>query len=148
VTQPKVIVLVGLPGAGKSTWARAQGAAVLSSDEMRLLLAGDEKDQTIHARVFAAMRYLLRQRLELGAGPTILDATNLRRRDRKPWLKLAAAFSAAAEAVYFDVPLAVCLERNAARVRVVPPEVIRAMHADLEPPTRAEGFRRIISISA
>ncbi len=141
-------MLVGLPGSGKSTWARAQGQTVLSSDEMRLLLAGDETDQTIHSRVFGAMRYLLRQRLQIGAGDTIIDATNLRRKDRKPWLKLGAGFGATVEAVYFDVPLGVCLERNAARGRVVPPEVIRAMQARLEPPSAAEGFCQITAISA
>ena len=48
--------LVGLPGSGKSTWARKQGVAVLSSDELRLLLADDESNQTIHREVFATLR--------------------------------------------------------------------------------------------
>jgi len=38
----------------------------ISSDAVRGLLADDPTDQSIHARVFRVMRYLLRQRLEIG----------------------------------------------------------------------------------
>lgn len=148
MTHPKLIVLIGLPGSGKSTWAAAQHATILSSDAMRLLLSGDENNQLIHARVFSTLRYLLKQRLELGATPTILDATNLRRKDRKPWLQLAARHHATVEAVFFDVPLATALARNASRARIVPPAAIERLAARLQPPSRDEGFARITSISA
>lgn len=141
-------MLIGLPGSGKSTWARAQGATVLSSDEMRLLLSGDETNQNIHGKVFGAMRFLLRNRLELAAGPTIIDATNLRRRDRKPWIQIAQKYGVEVEAVHFDVPLELALERNRQRGRIVPEEVIRIMHANRHEPTEAEGFSRILTISA
>ena len=83
-----MILLIGIPGSGKSTWAKAQGCTVLSSDETRFVLSGDETNQNIHGKVFGAMRHLLRTRLGIGSSPTILDATNLRRRDRKNWLRL------------------------------------------------------------
>jgi len=94
------------------------------------------------------MRHLLRARLETQAGPTILDATNLRRKDRKSWLKLASQFGAVTEAVYFDVPLDLALTRNRNRGRVVPEDVIRSMHSRLQPPTEEEGFNKITTISA
>lgn len=144
----KVILLVGLPGSGKSTWARQQGQEVISSDEMRLKLSGDETNQTIHGKVFGAMRYLLRLRLQLGQAVTVIDATNLRRKDRKPFLKLAQAYGAEAEAVWFDVPVAVAEERNRARARVVPEGVIPLLAARLQPPTEAEGFARIVRINS
>ena len=144
----KVIVLVGLPGSGKSTWATAQGHVVLSSDAMRILLSGDESDQTIHARVFRTMRFLLRERLELGARVTILDATHLARKWRKPWLTLAARYGASVEAVYFDLPLEECLRRNRSRSRVVPEAAIREMAARLQAPARAEGWARVKTIRA
>ncbi len=121
---------------------------VLSSDAMRLLLCGDETNQSIHGRVFSAMRYLLKHRLELGASPTIIDATNLRRRERRPWLQLALRYNARAEAVFFDVPTATALARNAGRSRVVPPAAIERLAGRLQAPTREEGFARVISISA
>ena len=47
------------------------------------------------------------------------------------------------EAVFFDVPLATCLERNARRPRVVPGEALAKMAAKLAPPTAEEGFARV-----
>ncbi len=139
-------MLIGIPASGKSTWARAQGGTVLSSDEIRAMLCGDETNQTIHSRVFATMRYLLRQRLEIGASPTIVDATNLRRRDRKPWLKIAVSLGASVEAVHFDISLELALARNAARSRVVPEAAIRQMFLRLQPPQAKEGFSSIVTI--
>lgn len=144
----KVILLVGLPGSGKSTWARQQGQEVISSDEMRLKLSGDETNQTIHGKVFGAMRYLLRLRLQLGQAVTVIDATNLRRKDRKPFLKLAQAYGAELEAVWFDVPAAVAEARNRSRARVVPEGVIPLLAGRLQPPTEAEGFARIVRINS
>ncbi len=143
-----MIVLVGVPGSGKSTWAKAQGCQVLSSDDFRLLLSGDETNQNIHQQVFAAMRHVLRARLGIGPATTIIDATNLRLRDRRPWIQLARKFGARVEAVYFDVPLAVALERNQLRERKVPEDVIRKMHAVMQLPTMAEGFDEVRTISS
>jgi predicted kinase len=142
----KVILLVGLPGSGKSTWAREQGYEVLSSDELRLKLSGDETNQTIHGKVFGAMRYLLRLRLQLGQAVTVIDATNLRRRDRKPFLKIAQQYGAEVEAVWFDVPVEVAEARNHKRARVVPEGVIAMLAGRLQVPTEAEGFARIVRV--
>jgi len=148
VTQAKVIVLIGIPGSGKSTWAAKQNATVISSDELRGVLSGDVKNQDIHAKVFATMRYLLRTRLELGATPTIIDATNIRRKDRKAWLQIAHKFGASVDAVLFDLPIEVALERNRKRDRVVPEDVIRSMAKRLQLPTIEEGFKKISTIVA
>lgn len=113
---------------------------------MRLLLSGDETNQEIHGRVFSAMRYLLRQRLEVGGQATIIDATNIRRKDRKPWIQLAQRYGARVEAVFLNPPLGRILERNRQRARVVPEEVIRTMEARLQVPERAEGFLRVRTI--
>lgn len=61
----------------------------MSSDAMRLLLRDDENDQTIHGTVFAVLRRLLRLRLELGAAESYIDATNLTKRERRQWIKIA-----------------------------------------------------------
>jgi predicted kinase len=84
----KVVVLVGLPGSGKSTYLERAGAVGLSSDAVRKLLADDETDQTIHERVFQTVRFLLRQRLEIGRAVTYIDATNLRPEERKPYVEI------------------------------------------------------------
>jgi predicted kinase len=143
----KIVVLVGLPGSGKSTWLERIGATGLSSDAIRRWLADDETDQTIHDRVFGALRYLLRQRLLIGRPVTYIDATSLTPQERSPYIEIGKEFDCEMEAVYFDIPLEVCRERNATRSRVVPDEVMRAMAGKLVPPSPAEGFARITVIS-
>jgi predicted kinase len=144
---PRIILLIGLPGSGKSTWAERQGITPLSSDLMRLLLSGDEQNQSIHKHVFQSIRYLLRQRIRLGCQENYIDATNLTPWERKPYAEIARRHGCRLEAVWFDVPLEVCKRRNGKRGRVVPDEVLDAMAARLQPPSRAEGFSRIRIVS-
>jgi predicted kinase len=139
----KLVVLVGLPGSGKSTWASQQPFPALSSDAVRLMIADDPTVQTIHRRVFATLRYLARQRLELKRPVTCIDATSLTRWERRPWIRLAQDADCDAEAIFFDTPLEVCLERNSRRDRVVPADAVREMARKLEPPSLEEGFSRI-----
>jgi predicted kinase len=139
----RIVVLVGLPGSGKSTYLEQLGVIGLSSDAIRKLLVDDETDQTIHARVFQTLRYLLEQRLAIGRAVTYIDATNLTPEERAPYLAIGRAWGCDVEAVFFDVPLEVCLARNARRPRVVPGEALAKMAAKLAPPSVEEGFTRV-----
>ncbi len=119
------------------------GIQPLSSDLVRLLLADDPTDQSLHLRVFTTIRYLLRNRLALRRPVTYIDATHLTPAERKPYFKIAAIYGCDVEALYFDVPLEVCRERNRRRVRVVPDEAMERLAAKLVSPTAGEGFTRI-----
>jgi predicted kinase len=77
-----------------------------------------------------------------------VDATNLTPRERRPYIRLAGDYGCAAVAVFFDVPLEICLERNRRRRRVVPEEALRKLASRLVPPSTAEGFARVVVISA
>ncbi len=135
----RLVVAVGLPGSGKST---GLPATALSSDRIRLSLLGDETDQTQNGRVFAALRALVAESLQVNP-VTYIDATNLTRRERRQWILLAREYGAEVDALYFDVSLAFCRARNAARVRKVPERVLDLMAARFVPPTVQEGFSRV-----
>jgi predicted kinase len=142
-SRQRIVVLVGLPGCGKSTWLERQGIVGISSDWIRQVLADDATDQTIHARAFLTMRYLLRHRLAIGRPVSYVDATHLTPEERRPYIQIGQWYGCDVEALYFDVPLAVCRDRNLRRNRVVPEEAMERMAAKLVAPEVAEGFVRV-----
>src|ERR1039458_933444 len=114
----RIVVLVGLPGSGKSTWLARMGAGGISSDAIRGLLADDEADQTINDRVFQTVRYLLHQRLAIGRPATYIDATNLTPAERVPSIASGPPGGCEMAAVFFAVPMEVCRERSERRASV------------------------------
>lgn len=144
----RIVIAVGLPGSGKSTWFARRGIVPISSDSLRQLLLDDQTDQSQQAAIFSALRWLLRMRLALGRPVTYVDATNLDRHARRMYFQLAGLYGYSVDAIFFKVPAEVCLQRNAARGRQVPRDVMERFAHKLRPPTHAEGFRRIMVVDA
>lgn len=141
-----VVLAIGLPGSGKSSWFKRHNITPLSSDLIRALLFDDPTEQRFQDLVFSNLRSMLRARLVARRPMNYVDATNLTPHDRQSWIKLAKDFGYEVQAVYFDVPLELCLERNARRHRVVGEDVMRKMAAKLKPPTFEEGFSKITAV--
>ena len=138
-----VVLAIGLPGSGKTTWYKRRGVTPLSSDMLRSILFDDITEQRYQGLVFSTLRSLLRARLIARMPWNYVDATNLSPHERRQWIKMAKSFGYEVQAVFFDVPLAVCLERNSKRDRQVTDEVMRKMAERLKPPTFKEGFEKI-----
>ncbi len=143
----KLVITVGLPASGKSTYLAQLGVNAISSDEVRRMIADDPRDQSMNARVFSTVRYLIRQRIGGGRPVTYVDATHLTPWERKPYVLLAQRYGCTLEALFFDVPVDVCIARNQARDRVVPEEAIRKMAGQMIAPSREEGFAKITRIT-
>jgi predicted kinase len=138
-----VVLTIGLPGSGKTTWFKRRGVTPLSSDMLRTILFDDITEQRYQGLVFSTLRSLLRARLIARMPWNYVDATNLSPHERRQWIKMAASFGYEVQAVFFDVPLEVCLERNSKRDRPVSEDVMQKMAERLKPPAFDEGFSKI-----
>jgi predicted kinase len=122
----EVVVLIGLPGAGKTTLYRERFAAT-------------------HVRVEKKERIAA----ELANGSSVVvDATNPRRVDRAPIIALARARGARVIAYFFDVATRAAVARNAVRTGKdrVPNVAIFTVAKRLEPPVGDEGFDQVFRV--
>jgi predicted kinase len=138
-----VVLAIGLPGSGKTTWFGRRGITPLSSDLLRNILFDDVEEQRYQGLVFSTLRSLLRARLIARMPANYVDATNLSIHERRQWIKMAKSFGYEVQAVFFDVPLDVCLQRNRQRDRSVSEDIMRKMAEKLKPPVFEEGFEKI-----
>ena len=138
-----VVLAIGLPGSGKSSWFKRHNVVPLSSDMVRSLLFDDVREQRFQDLVFSNLRSMLKARLIAKRPMNYVDATNLTPQERQHWIKLAKDYNYEVHAVFFDVPLEVCIERHQRRDRVVPEDVMRRMAAKLKAPSFPEGFAKI-----
>ena len=138
-----VVLAIGLPGSGKSSWFKRHNIRPLSSDLLREILFDDAEEQRFQDLVFSNLRSMLKARLVARRPMSYVDATNLTPHDRSSWIKLAKDYGYEVHGVFFDVPLEVCMERHLKRSRVVSEDVMRKMAAKLKPPTFDEGFSKL-----
>nr|WP_239320440.1 polynucleotide kinase-phosphatase [Planomonospora parontospora] len=143
-----LVVLVGVSGSGKSTFARRHFAPtqVVSSDFCRGLVADDENDQAATPDAFDVLHYIVRTRLRRGL-LTVVDATNVQWEARKQLVDLAKAENVLVDAIVLDVPEEVAIARNETRPdRDFGPQVVRRQRKDLRRSLgkiSRDGFRRV-----
>jgi predicted kinase len=138
-----VVLAIGLPGSGKSSWFKRHNVVPLSSDMLRSVLFDDVREQRFQDLVFSNLRSMLKARLIAKRPMNYVDATNLTPQERQHWIKLAQDYNYEVHAVFFDVPLEVCIDRHQRRDRVVSEDIMRRMAGKLKPPSFDEGFAKI-----
>ncbi|MFI5748966.1 AAA family ATPase [Streptomyces sp. NPDC051644] len=142
LTDGTLVVLVGIPGSGKTTFAAQYPASWrICLDEFRLAATDDMKDQSA-TPVAAQIQSLLLDARLARARTTLVDATNIYPHVRAGLLARARHWQRPIVAVLFDVPVATAQAQNAGRERVVDDHVLHDLNALL--PTadqlHAEGF--------
>jgi predicted kinase len=138
-----LIVLVGPPGSGKTTWARrnGRGAVHVSQDDLIDAITPDGFDYVYRPIYREAEDAVARAALDAGH-TVIVDRTNRTRVHRRRWLRIASEASCPAIAVVMTTSEALCRQRNAERDggRRVSEERMERMFAALEPVRPDEGF--------
>jgi protein phosphatase len=127
IPQLSLVVLVGASGSGKSSFARQHflPTEVVSSDECRALVSDDENSLEATGDAFDVLHYIVGKRLARGK-LTVVDATSVKREDRKSLIELARAHYVLPVAIVLNVPERVCQDRNAQRPnRNFGPHVVR-----------------------
>jgi protein phosphatase len=147
----KVIIMIGAPGSGKSTfakqyWQQNPTFKYLSSDALRAELGSGEEDQSVTPQVFSTLKRRLDHCLRRNES-VIVDATSMNIKDRKDYIDTAKQFNAKVVAYAFVCDKQTLLKRNQKRGegggRNVPEFVICKMLAKYQPPTSQEGFDEI-----
>ena len=145
--RPSLIILVGIPGSGKTTYAQnyisqhPKQAVHLSSDGIRKELYGDESIQGSPYEVFALMQKRTVDALNNG-DDVLYDATNVTRKDRAGIIGVCPKF-AKIECHIIWAPIEECIKRDAARDRTVGKEVIDKMLKRFQAPYYDEGIGEI-----
>jgi protein phosphatase len=152
IPELSLVVLVGVTGSGKSTFAAAhfKPTEVISSDFCRGLVADDENDQSATPEAFEVLRFIVGKRLAAGR-LTVVDATNVQPEARRDLVLLAREHDVLPVAIVLDLPERLCVERNAQRPdRDFGPHVIRRQRQQLRRHRNnlpREGFRTVHVLS-
>lgn len=149
---PTLYILCGVPGCGKTTWAREfvyqqfeKDIRYVSRDEIRFSIIKDEEDYFSHEKeVYWKFAETITETL-IDGFDVIADATHLNEFSRRKLTQSIDRRYTDYEIVYvvFNVDLQTCLERNAQRTgrSCVPEQTIRNMYRDFRLPTKDEDER-------
>jgi len=144
----KAFVMVGAPGAGKSTFAstlaETENAFIVSGDNVRSELYGSAETQGEWVEIQERIEELVSESCGI---PVILDGTHYRSSYRKEAIALLRSYGYdQIEAVVINPDLETCIMRNANRHRGVPRHVIVRMHEKLQsslPFIDQDGFDKV-----
>jgi len=128
-----MIVTIGLPRSGKSTWAKKmakeKGYAIVNPDAIRLALHGQAFYGDAEPMVWGIAQTMTRALYEAGHRGVIIDATNTTEKRRIMWRMMHPRIIWAV----FDVPLEVCIARAKEGDNSDLFDIIMRMHKAMEP---------------
>ena len=139
-TRSRVILLSGLPAAGKDRWVaeHAGDLPIVSLDQLRESMRIDPGDN--QGRVIVAAREQARVFLREGQA-FVWNATNTTRLTRQRVIRLLANYNAHIHIVYLEAPWQEVLRRNKARKAQVPEKIMRKLLRNLEVPDATEAHQ-------
>ena len=136
--QRTLLVLCGIPGSGKSTFANSfiaqqglQPTNIVSSDYCRALISDDETNQQVSRDAFDLLHYIIYKRMLLGRF-IIADSTALLSSARHRLFEQAVSYQYATCLLIFTVNPAICVQRDRARQRIVGEAIIHNLQQLLE----------------
>ncbi len=136
----EVVLMSGMPGAGKDSWVRQNLAdwPVISLDELRseLEVGPDEPQGAIVKEARERARVLLRRRKSF-----VWNATNVTRQIREQCISLFVDYKARVRIVYVESPAAALYQQNRDRAAAVPQQVIDRLVAKWEVPDVTEAHQ-------
>ena len=140
----KLIMLVGVAGSGKSTYANKyySDMEIFSSDKIREELYGDASIQDNPMKVFNILHHRIATALKNGKD-VVYDATNLSMKKRMGFLKQYGYFADEKHCIVLITPLKECCRRQQTRERRVPYEVIKKQICRFQCPDYYEGWDTI-----
>ena len=124
----KLILTVGVPRSGKSTWARKQGHPIVNPDSIRLALHGQAFIKEAEPHVWAIAKTMVNALFLAGHDTVILDATNTTRKRRDEWVG-----DWEREFKVFDTPKVICMQRAMDSGRTDLLDVIGRMFDNYQP---------------
>ena len=140
----RLIMLVGLAGSGKSTYAKENfsNCIILSSDSIREELYGDASIQGDNNKIFNILHSRAVKNLKEGKD-IVYDATNLSMKRRMSFLKQINHLVDEKCCYVFITPYEECIHRQTLRERKVPAEVIMHQLKQFQCPDFYEGWDKV-----
>ncbi|MFT9497609.1 AAA family ATPase [Anaerosolibacter sp.] len=152
LNQNTLYILIGLPGSGKTTYANkcfhSKDILIVSSDQIRQQITGSSSfNKGDTAPTLQIAQKIIQEALESGLN-VVWDATNIYKKWRKDFIKIAKKNNAKVVAIVFNTPVSICVKRNNERTveKQVPNEIIVEMSKASLSIDKREGFHEVIYI--
>jgi len=143
---PKMIMMIGIVGSGKSTYAKKiaeeNNAVIHASDELREELYGDMDIQDKNGELFTELHRRIKADLKAGKS-VVYDATNINSKKRMAFIRELNNIECNKIAYVMATPYEKCIEQNNSRKRKVPEHVIKKMYTRFDIPYWYEGWNEI-----